>query len=251
MAPNATEEETKTEEELDTSVDDLRQAKEDADKPQEQAPSEEEPTKGEQSPAEDEAKAKPEATLTTETSETEHDLDWYKTAYDNSTTEALRLKKENDEFKANQTPPPTVEPAGEELTPDQLYIRQKRDEEISTAFSKIQKNYPQVQDKPEYDKFKVMAATVGKNIVDAEKRLPSPTEVYDKTVILLGWTKDDSKEQLGAALKDGAASPRTSSGAPTPSSTSKVTDAMIVANRKMYPDKSDAEIREELEPHIQ
>lgn len=193
----------------------------------------------------EEAQAEPETTLTTP-QEPDHDKDWYKKAYEESTKEALRLKALSEQVPE----PPKVEIPEGTLTPDQLYIKQKQDEEIANAFADVTKNYSQVKDPEEYKKFTSMANTFGKTILDAEGRLATPKELYSKTVIALGWTADDSKEQLGAALKDSAGSPRVSSGVGQ-STTSKVTDEMIIANRKMYPDKSDSEIREELEPHIQ
>lgn len=250
MATNATEE---VEEEtiVDTNAEeDLRKAKEESEtntEAEEPKPSEE-GAQSEESPVEEEAKAEPDTTLITEPQE-EHDLDWYKKAYDNSTKEALRLKGELD--KATPEPPVTSVPEGSTLTPDQLYIKQKQDEEIATAFADVTKNYSQVKDPEEYKKFTAMANTFGKAILDAEGRLATPKELYSKTVIALGWTIDDSKEQLGAALKDGAGSPRISSGAGQGPDTSKVTPAMISANRKMYPGKTDAQIREELEDYVQ
>lgn len=246
MATNATEE--VDEETLDTTEDDLRKAKEDSETnsvTEELTPSEED-AQSEESLVKEEASAEPDTTLTTEPQEPEHDLAWYKKAYDESTKEAMRLKGLADKIPA---PPATPVPEGT-FTPEQLYIKQKQDEEIATAFAEITKNYSQVTDPEEYKKFTSMANTFGKTILDAEGRLATPAELYSKTVIALGWT-DDSKEKLGAALKDGAGSPRISSGAGQSGQTSKVTDAMIAANRKMYPGKSDTEIREELEPYIQ
>ena len=77
--PEVIEEETSTDLEAE-----LREAKAEADK-QPVVEAETEPTETVEA---EEAQA-PEATLTTEP---EHDLDWYKKAYDNSTKEALRLK---------------------------------------------------------------------------------------------------------------------------------------------------------------
>lgn len=252
MATNA-DIEVKDEAEVSTdTVEDLRKAKEESETNPEtnQPTSSEEDAQSEESPVEGEAQAEPDANLTTETQE-EHDLDWYKKAYAESTKEALRLKGLAEAVPEAPKVDTPVETDGIVLTPEQLYIRQKQDEETNEAFTKIQTDYPQVKDKPDYDKFVNMARTVIKNIVDAEKRLPAPKEVYAKTVVLLGWTADDNKEKLGAALKDGASSPRVSSGASQSPTTSKVTDQMIVANRKMYPGKTDSEIREELEPYVQ
>lgn len=244
MATNAEDEEVK-EETLDTSAEDLRKAKEESETNTDtSSASEEEPTKGEESQEE----SKDDSTLTTEPQE--HDLAWYQKAYEESTKEALRLKGELEKTP----PPPVIESTKTEditLTASELYIKQKQDEEIATAFADIVKNYPQVKDPEDYKKFTAMANTFGKTILDAEGRLATPKELYSNTVIALGWTADDSKEQLGAALKDGAGSPRISSGAGQGSSTSKVTDEMISINRKMYPGKTDAQIREELEPHVQ
>lgn len=252
MVTNADEE--KKEEVEETSFEeDLRQAKEsETTKAEEEelAPSEED-AQSEESPAEEEAQAEPEATFTKNVPSIPGDtpqeyLANLEKSYSESTKEALRLK----DLVPKPTAPESVK-TDEVLTPEQLYIRQKQDEEIGEAFSEIQKDYPQVKDKVEYDRFTAMAQTVGKNITDAEKRLPPPKEVYAKTVVLLGWTQGDSQEKLGAAMKDGAASPKISSGASRPAPKSKVTDKMVAYNRRWYPGKTDAEIREELEPHVQ
>lgn len=176
----------------------------------------------------------------------EKDLDWYKKAYEESTKEALRLKA-----IADAKPPET--PAVETPTPSglELYVKQQQDKEIADAFAEITKNYPQASEPAEYEKFTKMANTFGKTILDAENRLATPAELYSKTVIALGWTADDDKDRLNSALKGSASAPRVSSGGASAPSSSKVTDAMIIANRKMYPGKSDSEIREELEPHVQ
>lgn len=241
MVTNATDEDLH-EEELDTT-------KASGTEP---APSEE-GTQSEESPVEEKAPAEPDTTLTTPP-ETEKDLAWYQKAYPESTKEALRLKQENDELKASQVPPPVIESQktedGAALTIEQLYIRGKQKEETDAAFAEIRKNYPQVNDPEEYKRFVATAQVFGRAISDGEGRFPSPAELYRKTVIDLGWT-DDSSDRLGAALKDGASSPRVPSGTAQPAPTSKVTDAMMAANRRWYPDKSDAEIREELEPHVQ
>lgn len=171
-------------------------------------------------------------------------------AYQESTAEALRLVKENRDLKTAKV---VTETATDQvtLTPEQLYIKQKQDEEIADAFKPIRENYPQVLDEKGYEQFTTMANTLGRTILDAEGRLPSAKELYQKTVMVLGWTQDDSKEKLNVALKDGAATTKTSSTNASGKPRSRVTDEMIIANRKMYPGKTDAQIREELEPHVQ
>lgn len=193
----------------------------------------------------EEAEAPADATLTTEP---EHDLAWYKTAYDNSTKEALRLKGELDK-KVEPPAPVAPAPSDDVLTPDQLYIRQKRQEEIDAAFNEITDKYPSIKDPDTYKRFTAEASLVGKVIVESEQRSPSPKELYEKTAVILGLTPDNS-EAVGSALKDAAATPRTSSAPASPPSATKVTEDMISTNLKMYPNKTRQEIIAELEPHI-
>ncbi len=178
-------------------------------------------------------------------------------AYKNSTAEFQRLRQaqltpaanedstENDD-QTNQVPV---------SDPVSLYMKQKMDEEITTAFSDFSKNFSsQVTDQTEYDKFTRTVATLSSTILQSEGRLAPPKELYSKAAVILGWEPENvptKKDKLGMALKNNAAISKTSSGAKTPtSSKSKVTDAMIAANRLMYPDKTDAEIRTELEPYV-
>lgn len=196
-------------------------------------------TNTETAEAKEEVKTDPEATLTTEP---EKDLDWYKKAYENSTTEALRLKGELD--KKVEAPLPPVDGT---MTTEQLYIRTQLIKESDEAFKAILAKYPGVNDVR--DNFKTTSEQLTKVIVDTEKRFPQAMELYEKTAIILGLQPDNS-EALGAAIKTGAETPRTSSGPATPPQKSKVTEEMIAMNLKMYPKKSREEIIAELEPHI-
>lgn len=189
--------------------------------------------------------------------EADRDLDWYKKAYGESTAEALRLKDKLDKMPVPPPPPaPTPEPpaTGEDIPdPDKLYIKQMRDKDIDTAWRKVLDEYPQLGDTQgdSYKRFVQRASLMGKSILEDEKRYVEPSELYPMVVASLGLAKGDDADRLGAALKDGASNPRTSSGPARPPEQSKVTDAMIAANRRWYPDKTDAQIREELEPHVQ
>jgi hypothetical protein len=207
-------------------------------------------------PAEEADKDKTEAveeskdsTLTTEVPS--HDLEWYKKAYEQSTTEALRLKGELDKkVEAPQVTETSTETSDDSvLTPEQLYVKQMLIKESDEAFAGIVEKYPSVKDPDTYKRFSETAKIVSKTIVDAEKRLPLAKELYDKTAIILGLQADTSDE-LGAALKDGASATRIAAATPGPAPKSKVTDEMVAANLKMYPNKTRAEIIEELEPHI-
>jgi len=172
-------------------------------------------------------------------------------AYKNSTAEALRLK-------GLSTPPPTA-PAVEEpdtfvdtSNPLSLYAQQKMDQEIADAYNDFKKVYNQTEDEEKYKQFTNTVAGLSRVILETEKRMASPSELYRKAAITLGWketSEPDDKEKLGMAIKQTGAASK-SSPATKVAPRSKVTDEMIAVNRKMYPGKTDAEIRKELEPFI-
>lgn len=173
-------------------------------------------------------------------------------AYKQSTAEALRLKALADTATKDSAVGETNEDEVDLTDPVSLFMKQKMDEEITAAYSEFSKHYPQVQDQAEYNKFTQEVATLSQTILTSQKRLASPKELYSKAAVILGWEPDDKvtdKDRLGSALKDSAATSKTSS-ATKKSSKSKVTDQMVAANRLMYPNKTDAEIREELEPYV-
>lgn len=181
-------------------------------------------------------------------------------AYQNSTTEALRLKALQDSQQAQgaadaatQTESATEKDSGNTeasiTDPVSLFMKQKMDEEINTAYTAFSKEYPQVADPTDYNKFTKMVAQLSRTIIDSESRLAPPSELYSKAAIILGWQKDANAEKLNMAVKNAGATGKTTS-ATKSTPHSKVTDAMISVNRKMYPGKSDAEIRTELEEYI-
>lgn len=182
-------------------------------------------------------------------------------AYQNSTAEALRLKglAETQQARgATEAVTNVADVIEEDATaevdvndPVALYMKQKMDEEITSAYTSFSKDYPQVADAPNYTKFTKTVAQLSRTIVDSEKRLAPPSELYSKAAVILGWEKDTVTEadKLSAAVKNNAASGKTSS-ATKPIPKSKVSDAMIAANRRMYPNKTDTEIRTELEEYV-
>lgn len=144
--------------------------------------------------------------------------------------------------------------AEDNLSPEQGYIRQKMNEEIDKAFGEFRKSYSQVEDAAEYSKFVNEVKILAQTIKQSQNRFASPGELYTKAAAILGWEpsdKVDNKDRLKVALKDKAAVSKTSSSTGKKAPKSKVTDAMIRANRKMYPNKSDEDIRKELEPYVQ
>lgn len=182
-------------------------------------------------------------------------------AYHESGTEALRLKTENDQLKAKDT---AVGDDGKvadkkspvETDPTKLFMKQKMDEEIQTAYTEFSKDYTQVDDPAEYNKFVKTVKQLSTTILGSEGRMATPRELYSKAAVILDWKPEDKKptgkEKVGIALKARAGqSTKGGSGNPPKKSKSKVTQSMVELNRKMYPGKTDAEIRTELEPYVQ
>lgn len=138
--------------------------------------------------------------------------------------------------------------------PLELYAKQKMDAEIANAFTAFQKDYPQaVPGTAEYAAFTNEVAILSGTILQSQKRLASPEELYNKAAVILGWEKGTNnptdKEKLSMAVKGQAAVTKTSSSTKQVPK-SKVTAEMIATNKKMYPDKTEEQIRKELEPFV-
>ena len=172
-------------------------------------------------------------------------------AYKNSTGEALRLKELVGKGKPKDTEADDEKPApGSYL---EMYAQQQLDNDIQSSYAKFSIDYPQVKDDAEYGKFQKTVETLTNTIMGSENRVAPPSELYIKAAIILGWEKQSvptEKEKLAMALKDKTATSKTSSSGAKGSTKSKVTDQMIAVNRAMYPGKTDAQIREELEPYV-
>lgn len=176
-------------------------------------------------------------------------------AYDNSTAEFQRLRQskvaDGDEGEEDEQETKTDDLSD----PVKLYMKQKMDEEISTAFGKFSGLYSQVKSQADYAKFTRTVKTLSTTILQSEGRLAPPNELYSKAAVILGWEPDgkvDGKEKLGNAIKNRAAISKTNSSTKAAKSTSKVTDNQVKLARMMWAgsDKSDADIRKELEAHV-
>lgn len=171
-------------------------------------------------------------------------------AYDNSTAEFKRLRDAQVDTTDKADKEEEVD-----LDPNALYIKQLRDTEITTAFSEITKHYPQVNDQTEYAKFVNTVGVLSNTILQSEKRLAPPKELYSKAAVILGWEpegKVDDKDKLGNALKNQAAESKNPVTAKPKSKQSKVTDKQVAIARVTWarPGMTDTEIREELEAYV-
>lgn len=160
-------------------------------------------------------------------------------AYSNSTKEALKWKnlyegKETDEPADNH---PILEQA-------------KRREEMAMQkeYEQFTDKYPQMSSPDNASKLEKRVLTISKAIQEDEKREPSFAEVLTLAATSFGW-KPDNSEQVAAAAKDVASSSaRTEPPKATPKS--KISKEMIETAKKYFPNKSEAELIKELEPHV-
>jgi hypothetical protein len=180
-------------------------------------------------------------------------------AYNNSTTEALRLKKLTEATVNKQSDSPIGEVdetdtgVAKPTDPAQLWVNEQMDNAITQAYDKFKADYPQVLDPEQHDIFVDEVADFAQRAL-AKGQAPNPAKFYNQAAISLGWEKQSvpsEKEKLGMAVKQNAASTKVTSSGAKPGLKSKVTDQQIAVHRSMTGStKSDAEIRKELEPHV-
>jgi len=173
-------------------------------------------------------------------------------AYGHSFEELKRIRGESKPPETGKTETGT-ESEIDVSDPIALWAKQNLDKEINDAYTVFKKSYPQVEDETAYQRFTNEVSILSQTILSSQKRLAPPKELYEKAAVILGWQpegKVDDKDKLNIALKDKASTSKTNSATKPTSSKSKVTDQMIAFNRLMYPGKTDAEIRQELEPYV-
>jgi len=173
-------------------------------------------------------------------------------AYQNSTSEALRLKKLLDEATSinSDTSVGEADDAAPITDPRLLYLDQILDKDIQDSFAEFKKSHPQVNDPLEYDKFQKKVASMSTYIMQSEQRVAPASELYSMVAAILGWkpeTAVDSKERLAVAVKGTAAVSKTSS-TTKPKVKSSITDAEVAIAKNMWAGgMSDADIRKQLE----
>lgn len=168
-----------------------------------------------------------------------------KTAYQNSTAEALKWKR-----KAEGKDTTTKQSSKEEAAIDSPILRQAERRELEAMnkeYDGFLGRYPSAHEPGNAEKLEKRVQSISKAIQEDENREPAFTEVLGLAAASLGW-KEDTSGKVAAAMKD-AASSSTKSSSPKATSKSKVTPAQIKAAKKFMPGKSDAEIAKELEPY--
>jgi hypothetical protein len=164
-------------------------------------------------------------------------------------------KRLSDELKANTSTTTKTDESEEDsgpVDPRLLYVDRLVNNDAQKAFTEFKKTYPQADDPAEYAKFESEVAALSGYYI-SRKQMLTAEELYPRVASILGWDpatdRVNSNDKLGIALKNKAAVSKTSSSAKQVKK-SKVTDAMLAFNRLAYPNKTDEEIRKELEPYV-
>lgn len=172
-------------------------------------------------------------------------------ALENSTAEFHRLRQEQATKPKESEDETEAPPVPSDLA--SLFVKQEMDRKIVNDWKEFSPHYPQVSDAAEYDRFTKRVSVLSQTIMSEEGRLAEPRELYAAAAASLGWEKSTQvtdEDRLGDKLKESASVTKTNSSTKR-TLKSKVTDEMIAFNRKLYPEKSDSEIRKELEEHVQ
>jgi len=177
-------------------------------------------------------------------------------AYQNSFTEALRIKKELDEANrklAQAGPPVPPEQKPEPPTPDPLsqspdlqYIKAIRDRDMKMAFDKFADSYPQVRDADNFAKFRDSADPLGQAFFTTEGRQSTYDELFPRIAAYLGWQTEEADARKGQGLKESLSTVRNNSATIPKGKQPRVTDAQVDAYLKMYPGKNRNDVVKEL-----
>jgi hypothetical protein len=163
------------------------------------------------------------------------------TAYENSTTEALRWKTIAEEgarlveeakrvvagqpAAATQTTPTDPNLLAIDSNPDVQYAKTLRERDMISAFEKFKKSYPQVTEEAEFNKFTKASDGLYRALEVSTGRKPTYAELYDGIAGALHWQPVDKTDKKDNAIKESLSSSQTVSSTQPTSKQSKVSDA--------------------------
>lgn len=239
------------------------------------APSEEPTNQGEEAPAEPEEEAKkpatPEEEAPTFTKQFQNlkGDNWeeygpeLEKAYQNSTSEALKMKKELEDNAAIVARAKALVDDGAKATPEDKaqfdintlpeiqMLRAEQQSKMVEAFDTFAKTYPQAKDTDGFDQFQKASAGASQAFVAAYGRVPTYPELFEATANLLKWQPSDKNARKDAALKEAGSEGNTTNSAPKQSPKTNVTEAQLAAAKRFFPNKSDSELVKELSETLQ
>lgn len=175
-------------------------------------------------------------------------------AYDHSSKEALKLKKERDEWKAKamaQVANPD-EDKDKPVDPHKAYVDQQIQKDRVADYQAFVAKHPELEDDEDlFDKLDKETAKVMNYIYSTEKRMPTLAEGLTVAWALLNPNAGDSvsDSDIAKAAKTVGGAPKNGSRPPKVKQKPKYTDAQVEHARKTDPslrDKSRAEVEAEL-----
>lgn len=187
-------------------------------------------------------------------------------AYENSTNEALKLKKQLDDGNitveqakqiiANQSTVPQTQATAAQPTfdvnshPALQYAASQMEREMITAFDSFAKEYPQARDPQDFDRMTKAADGAALAFRAANGRMPSYSELYQATANLLGWQAASKSAKRDAAIKEGAASSQVTGGSKPPARKTEITESQLQVARRLFPNQSDEDLIKDLSNYV-
>lgn len=184
------------------------------------------------------------------------------TAYQNSSNEGMRLRKQLDDSTrlveeakqiiAGQTPAqPETQTNPNLITidshPDVQYAKRLRENEMISAFDSFTKEFPQARETEEFERFTAASNGVALAYAASHNNVaPTYPELFTGIASVLGWTPATVSAKKDAAIKDSASNGQVTSATQPPARQSKVTDAEIDVYLKMFTSKTRADAAKEL-----
>ncbi len=172
-------------------------------------------------------------------------------AYTNSTTEAIRLKREAEARNAAPTEP--AAPQGQQqqpqppTNPDLQYAKSLREREMNEAFDKFAKSYPNVRESADFDRFAAASDGINATYRATHNGADAPFDwLYEKIASALDWEPIGKTAKKDAAIKNSGVSSSTQSSRATVPKQPNVSDKEIETYLKMFPLKSVEDARKEI-----
>lgn len=224
-----------------------------------------------------EASAEGESESETETTETltkpfpwlkgETPDEWAKelaAAYENSTNEALRLKKQLDDGSITVEEAKKIIATGKQEStattqgapaldldshPAIQYMKSLEQREMVSAFDAFAKEYPQAREPDDFARFEKAASGASQAFTSVNGRAPTYPELFDATASLLKWQPAKDGARRDAAIKESASS-QSSTSSTNPIKKTKLTEAQIAVAKRLFPNQSDEEIVKGLAQYV-
>jgi len=171
-------------------------------------------------------------------------------AYQNSTAEALRLRQ-----APAPAPAPAEAPAAAPATPiapELAYAQSMMQKDQIDSFEKFAERFPQAREPEAFDQFSKALEGSSQAFLASNGRLPTYSELFERTAGFLQWSPSDKSARKDAAIKEASTSGNTQAPGSAPPKRAQVDSpdvaktVAILRSRPEYATKSDSELLKEL-----